>query len=172
MPAQMRTLRFWVGLIIILASLYVYYLGHHIQSIDPKVDRTAFIAAIWKHVGYASLLFVPLALYIFLYKKGGPVGPSKAWEQWVMRLFQITFLLKMITGPLAVWTRGSTWKVFDWFEIPSPMERMDGPHEFMEQFHILLGYPLMALFGLLIIIVARQAIAHPKLKSFEDTSAN
>jgi len=158
MHASMKTLKFWIGLIIILASLYVYYLGYSIHLIDPKVDRTGFVAAIWKHVGYASLLFVPVALFLSLRQKSvGPIAYQK-WELWSLRLFQITFGLKLITGPLTVWARGSTWKVFDWFGIPSPVERMNGPYEFLETFHKLLGYPLVLFFTLLLISMGRQII--------------
>lgn len=156
MPEQLRTVRFWMVTGIIMIGLYVYYLGYHIHTIDPKVDRTAFIAAIWKHVGYATLLFVPLAIYFILDKRQRTRRNLLSWEIWSIRLFKITFALKMITGPLAVWTRGSTWKVFDWFGIPSPMERMDGPHEFMEQFHALLNYPLIASFFLTVMVTVKH----------------
>lgn len=146
MSGHMRMIKYGFGLLIVLASIYVYYLGYTIHTIDPKVDRTAFIAAIWKHVGYAMLLFVPAGVYIFLTKRSHVKASFKPWETWTIRLFKASFALKMITGPLAVWTRGSTLKVFDWFGIPSPVERMDGPHEFMEQFHALLNYPLVIFF--------------------------
>ena len=145
-----QTLKFWVGLIIIVASFNVFYLGYSIHLIDPKIDRSGFIAAIWKHVGYAALLFVPVIVYLILSKSGKKPNPARKWETRVIHSFQITLALKLITGPLTVWSRGSTLKVFDWFGIPSPVERMDGPYEFFESFHKLLGYPLILFFVLMI----------------------
>jgi cytochrome b561 len=158
MLQQLKSFKFWVGLLLICTSIYVYYLGHTIHTIDPKVDRTAFIAAIWKHVGYATLLFVPIVIYLIVRKKENVAQEIGPWSRWVIRLFQITFILKMITGPLTVWARGSTWKVFDWFGIPSPVERMDGPYEFLEKAHSLLNYPIVILFIGLVFVTFRSTV--------------
>ncbi|MEM8771807.1 MAG: hypothetical protein AAGD92_09185 [Pseudomonadota bacterium] len=49
-----------------------------------------------------------------------------------MRLLALDVVFLTATGLLTVWARGSALKVFDWFAIPSPVERMNGPYEFLE----------------------------------------
>lgn len=148
--------KYWLGILTIIAGIYVYYLGDMIHTIDPKTDREAFIAAIWTHVGYASLLFVPLIAFAALGRKHA-AKKMNGWERGVIGLFKLAVILKMITGLLAVWTRGSSLKVFDWFAIPSPVERMNGPHDFMETFHALLNYPLVIFFVLSCVAALKMA---------------
>ena len=143
-------LRIAVGCLLLAAGAYVWWTGHLIAQ---QPDRDSLIAAIWHHVGVGVLLLAPLLLALFLDRgtlRNGTsqdAGLTSLLRRWAARLFWINVALLMLTGPLTVWARGSTLKVFDWFAIPSPVERMQAVYEFLEHSHVFLANLLPVLFA-------------------------
>lgn len=125
----------WLGAGAVIA---LYLLG---DAIHKAPDRDALIAAIWLHVGVAILLYALLAGRI-IWRLSQPRVEKPAQSKPLSLLATVTqwallalIAFQLISGPLTVWTRGSAIKVFDWFEIPSPLARMPELHEFMEVAH-------------------------------------
>lgn len=88
MPQHMRTIKFWVGLMIILTSLYVYYLGYSIHTIDPKLTALGSSLQSGNTLGTQlcylclsrftlSSTGASLALSILRYGKNGSYGSLK-----------------------------------------------------------------------------------------------
>ncbi len=131
------------GAMTLLASLYVFHLGTAINRYDPRENRDAFIAAIWTHISFALLLLLPIGLYAILRMRQPKPPQDRPGLKRCFRLLVVCFMLKMITGVLAVWTRGSPLKLFDWIILPSPLPRMDRPHTIIEYLHALLNIPFL-----------------------------
>ncbi len=142
------------GVIITLAALYVFWTG---SIIHDQPDREALIAAIWRHVGLGVLAIVPALAWLVL-PKGVPLarpGMIARGVKWAARALQLSIALLLLTGPLTVWARGSALKVFDWFAIPSPVERMQGPYAFLEASHGVLAQ--VFLFSVVVYVLAKAA---------------
>lgn len=142
----------------IFALSYVWWSG---KIIHDQPDRTTLIASIWHHVGVGLLLLIPLLVLIFLSWKPKYESQSipKDWSSTILRWIPIIFWLNVfllgLTGPLTVWARGSALKLFDWFAIPSPVERLQRPYELLEKTHGVLGSVFL---GLLVLYLLNLAI--------------
>ena len=127
-----------------LVAAWSYWTGH---KIGLQTERADLIAAIWRHVGYgvvlAPLLLVYLLLRVRMYIRSRAQGPAKYlfWNLVAASLFLI------VTGPIVVWTYGSDLKVFDWFVIPTPWERVPSIHDPLELAHkyVALAFPWLFL---------------------------
>lgn len=124
----------WIA--ISLAILWVFWTGNIIHA---QPDRQSLIAAIWQHVGFAMVWTLPILLYVLFRKIRHDDHPTKGVYSIVDNVFWLSLGLLFMTGFMTVWSRGSDVKVFDWFVVPTPVERMQSLYELLEASHGLLS---------------------------------
>ncbi|GAB5379722.1 MAG: hypothetical protein Alis3KO_06130 [Aliiglaciecola sp.] len=120
----------WIA--ILMAILWVFWTG---SIIHKQPDRTQLIAAIWDHVGFAVVWLLPVLTYVLFLKTRQSKGSLSQVVKVLDNLFWLTLGVLFVTGFFTVWARGSDIKVFDWFIIPSPVERMQTLYETLEASH-------------------------------------
>ena len=120
---------------------WLYIGGEVIEvAISGKAGREAIIAAIWGHVGRG----VATAPLIIAYVAWRLMSDKSSFAQSAMlaRAAKIALwalcavlVFLVVTGPIVVWTNGSDMKVFDWFVIPTFMEKVSAIHDPLESAH-------------------------------------
>lgn len=114
------------------------------MEIHQNTERELLIAAIWQHVGIGMLVFIPAYFFLFLHWVSGEHGAEESspnrWLTVGRQVMGCLLFLLLLSGPLTVFARGSTLKVFDWFAIPSPVNRWPKTYETLEITHSILAY--------------------------------
>ena len=128
-------LNHWLGALIIIGMLAV---GLYFNDM-PRGDEKSYWLKL--HIGVGGLVFVFLWFRVFwriFSKSPQPFAQKKSLKlvssivHWVLLLSVLTMAL---SGPLLIWSNGYAINVFDWFSIPTPMEKMPEFHELMETVH-------------------------------------
>lgn len=144
-----------IGLFVIMA--YLVYTGY---AIHQNTDRALLIAAIWWHIAFGLMAIVPMLFY----------GVARAWGwlvnarlesdflSWLVNAIAALSVLLTLSGILTVWSRGSPLKVFDWIEVPSPVERMNTVYEALEMTHGLLALAISICFVLFVVLGAMALV--------------
>ena len=133
----------------------MYVLGEKIEHAkEDGAAREVILSAIRLHQSIGVLFLFFLAAFVvqyFLQKR-----PSE-YEQhpylvllskWVKRLWILMICCQILTGPFLAWTGGRPLRVFDWFVLESPIERIGWLHEGLETIHAYapnLFWPLIVL---------------------------
>ena len=117
-----------------LSASYVYWLG---SIIHDQVERHLLIGAIWQHIAVAMLMIVPVLAYFLSrhFPSKGVTSVDGFAIKCSRRLLNGTLMFAMLSGFLTVWARGSDVKVFDWFTLPSPVDKMPITYEILEVSH-------------------------------------
>ena len=118
----------------------------------------------WRHlhisIGTLAWLLVMFRVVWRLRQGFLPAVEQQKYLQTISKISHWLLLLGVvimfISGPLTIWSAGRAISVFDWFSIPSPMERMHEFHEFLENVHGKVARATMVL----IVIHASAAIWH------------
>lgn len=110
------------------------------EAIHQNTERTALIAAIWRHVGYGAVLtplLIGAPLTFFWSVRGAKAGSAylQTTAAWTLRAALAAVIFLAITGPLVVWTHGSDLKVFDLFVIANPIGKREAIHAWLESSH-------------------------------------
>lgn len=121
----------------LVAALWMFHSGF---AIDAQPDRESLIAAIWQHIGVSMILLPICSLVLVVRLLKLKQSPIKQLRDTVEKLLIWLLLAMFVSGFLTVWARGSAIKVFDWFAIPSPVDRMQTLYAILEYSHGALSY--------------------------------
>ena len=142
----------WISAI---GVIWLYFLGEDIEhGRKDNLSNDEMVVLVRFHVSVGLCFFLFLAARIITHLT--QVRPEPLADQkylnlislFVQRLWLLMIGIQIITGPLVIWTAGRAMKFFDYFEIPSPLPRMEALHEVLEFVHATapnLFWPLLAL---------------------------
>lgn len=125
----------WLGALIIIGMLAV---GLYFSEM-PRGDEKSYWLKL--HIGVGGLVFLFLWFRVFwrVFTKSPAPFKQKQSLQLITQVVHWVLLLSVLTmaisGPLLIWSNGYAINVFDWFAIPSPLEKMPDLHELMEEVH-------------------------------------
>lgn len=151
--------------IVLLLVMYLLYTGF---AIHQQTDRTALIAAIWWHVGVsvaaAAMMVVAVVSFRLISTQRAEKGAWSSALSWQRAVLYSLLMLLVISGWLTVWSRGSSLKVFDWFSLPSPVDKLPQLYALMEDTHSALAILLMLISGIIVTIflMGRKKGRQPK----------
>lgn len=138
----------WVSGVLVI---WMFFLGQNLEHAEPGPDK---FAAFQLHVSIGFLAFLAIALRTaWRVYNGGMPAPVKrqVWPLHILSvlvpwlLIAVTVTL-IITGPLAIWTRGGAWEPFGLFALPSPTGEMDSVHDWLGGIHSFAGHIIAPLF--------------------------
>ncbi len=133
---------------------WVFWTGYRIGL---QADRTNLIAAIWTHVGHGIVVTPLLVGYLWCRTAASTKQKHRAISQTVFWMLIIAVVFLILSGPVVVWTYGSDLKVFDWFVIPNPIEKLPLIHNLLEAAHKYIALVLPGLVALdFLLIFARR----------------
>lgn len=116
----------------LVAALWMFHTGF---AIDAQPDRESLIAAIWQHIG-VSMILLPVCMILGVLRLISLSKHTKKQLHHSAEKLAILILFSLfLSGFLTVWARGSAIKVFDWFSLPSPVERMQTLYALLEHSH-------------------------------------
>lgn len=148
----------WLGAAIVITMLAIGLYFHEM----PRGDEKSYWMGL--HIGIGALAFLFIAFRVIwrlISHSPHPADQAAIWQK-ISKLTHILLLLGIvvmfISGPVLIWTAGRPINVFDWFSIPSPIERMHDLHEMLEGVHKVVSRVLLVLISLHILATLKHLL--------------
>lgn len=154
---MVRIINILIWVAISFAILWVFWTGN---IIDKQPDREQLIAAIWAHIGFAMVWIVPILLYVTVIKVQKSNVNRNSVIAVIDNAFWSTLGLLFVSGFLTVWSRGSDLKVFDWFVLPTPVDRIQSLYVFFETSHGIISKALIVVGIAWALTMAYRSVQH------------
>jgi cytochrome b561 len=148
----------WLGAAVVLALLAV---GLYFEDM-PRGDEKLYWVRLHISVGMVAFVFIAFrVLWRVAVRSPDPLPQAPALQNltravhWVLLLAMVVLF---VTGPIMVWSGGRAISVFNWFDLASPLGKMEALHEGLEGVHAVAGKVLLVVVALHVAAVLKHTL--------------